>query len=574
VPRSRRSALVLTLNGLPRPRGDTARKRRLALASETDEQLGERLHKMTRSLRALDDEILGALAAAIDLPLGELVASPFALRMIALGARLGVRTVRHETRAMLPSRGVWERGVLVTGKYDAFRQDDPLVAHHPEHVAKWAPHEHLHRAVGFFDRPGATRFERYVGARLNEILPVSTWYGLEHALRLENDGARFDPVADGLAPSAALERARWRSEPADVLRVRCARAAPRLRWTIRHVARELEAVDAELAEGRVLRVVHEDEPHLDASSDAMAYAIAHEERLANEPVARVLAAYGGRSRFTQLAALRRSVEATLDVLLFDPIELDLRAIVRAQEHRRAWDVASRLAHAAPQHFSRITRTVAARGRIERLSPAIAKLPIGARVLQTGDVGRGAGDVGQLDRGLASAAPRTRAHVRRGLVARFARSPELLDRGTLPARLAHLLENDGAPTWLVDLAHLEGLVLAATRSDPRIEALLERGPLPARLDAAITTSAAFRLAEFSTDVLALHAGGAPENVVTRVLIGRVDGAVSLVSIDAATARAWSALSGRASRFSQWAAHVRDARGTLDALAAHGAVGWAR
>ncbi len=154
MPRARPASFRLRLAALTRPRGSTPRDRRRALAAESDEELGARLYRMVRHLRAIEDELLVRLADAIDLPVGELSASPFGLRMIAMGARLGVRTVRHETRAR--GRGAaWEAGVLVTHKYDAFRQDDPLVTYHPEHVAKWAPHEHLHRAVGFFDRPGA-----------------------------------------------------------------------------------------------------------------------------------------------------------------------------------------------------------------------------------------------------------------------------------------------------------------------------------------------------------------------------------------------------------------------------------
>ncbi len=558
------------LSGLPRPRGASARARRRALADESDEALGARLYRMVRSLQGLDDRALASLAAAIDLPLGELVASPFGLRMIALGARLGVRSVRHETRAVLSRAGAWDGGVLVTGKYDTFHQDDPLVAHHPEHVAKWAPHEHLHRAVGFFDRPGALRFERYVGARLNEILPVSTWYGLEQALRLESDGARYDALLDGRSPSAALDRARWRSEPRDVLRERCARAASRLRWSLLHTERELEAVDRELAGGCVVRVVHEDEPHLDASSDAMAYALAHEARLASEPVALVLASYAGCARHTRLAALAASVESTLDALLFAPLALDLSAILRAQEKRRAWDLASRLAHARPSSFARIAPLVRARADVDTLSRAIGALPGGVRVLATGDSDHG--DASQLDRGLKHAAPRTRAQLRPALARSFAASPELLDRGSLPARLARFLSRGAAPLWLVELARLEAMILEARRSDPAVESLLERGPLPTRGDAFITTSAAFRPGSFDTDALAAHAGGQPSVGATFVLVGKVDGAVSLVAIDASTASAWEALSARTARLSEWARLLPGARSILGALASAGAIGW--
>ena len=51
------------------------------------------------------------------------------------------------------------------------------------HRRKWRPHELLHGAVGFFWREDASRFETYVGARLNELLPVVHWYGLDEIFR-------------------------------------------------------------------------------------------------------------------------------------------------------------------------------------------------------------------------------------------------------------------------------------------------------------------------------------------------------------------------------------------------------
>ena len=252
--------------------------------------------------------------------------------------------------------------------------------------------------------------------------------------------------------------------------------------------------------------------------------------------------------------------------------IDLRAIRKAQEVRRAWDLASRVAHAAPQHFSAIERHVRARSDVGALSRVIVKLPGGAQILRTGDAEHV--DIAQLDRGLLQAAPRARAHLGRALVARFATSRELEGRGSLPARFAVFLEKAGAPDWLVELAVLESWIIAARRSDPSVESLLARGPLPRRGDPFITASNAFTLVQFATDVLSVHAGREPRTRRTLLLVGKVDGAVSLVSLDVETANAWARLHRRTARLSEWAREVPRARDVLGALAAHGAVGWTR
>ena len=101
-----------------------------------------------------------------------------------------------------------------------------------------------------------------------------------------------------------------------------------------------------------------------------------------------------------------------------------------------------------------------------------------------------------------------------------------------------------------------------------------GPLPVRRDPVITASSAFRLARFTTDVLALHAGAEPRDRSNAVLVGRVDGAVALVAIDDATASAWEAIAPRPARLSVWIRHTPRVRAALDVFVVYGVIGWTR
>jgi hypothetical protein len=140
-----------------------------------------------------------------------------------------------------PDHGVWDRGALRSGKYQGFLADEPFAIYDPSHVSKWGPHELLHRAAAFFFRAGATRWEHYLGARLNELVPVVAWYGAEQAMRLD-EGA-FDRAAAGRAPSAGRDDARWLSEDESALMGRARRAAPIFREGLAHFERELAAID-------------------------------------------------------------------------------------------------------------------------------------------------------------------------------------------------------------------------------------------------------------------------------------------------------------------------------------------
>ena len=213
---------ILTLPAMPRPSGSTPAARRRALARATDDEIGEHLVELAKGLRALDAAVYDPIAAAAGLPLAEVIASPFAVRMVAMALQRGATTVHAELRRVItwpkafagehgtrdPEHGVWDRGVLQLGKYQQFLQDEPFAIHHPDHVSKWGPHELMHRACGFFYRPGCTRWELYLGARLNELLPVVTFYGHEQVMRL--DEGEFDRREEPRRPHRRRALARGR----------------------------------------------------------------------------------------------------------------------------------------------------------------------------------------------------------------------------------------------------------------------------------------------------------------------------------------------------------------------------
>lgn len=412
-----------------------------------------------RGQRAVWFEELAALAR---LPLGEVTASPFGLRMIALGVARGATSVHHELRTVLtphvslrdpdapddPLHGQWAFGALRTGKYQQFTQDEPFCTYQPAYGAKWAPHEMLHRAVSFVGS-ALTPFERYLEARLTELLPTATWYGLEHALRLEHRGP-FDRVAEGQSLRAPRELARWLDEPKSALERRAREAVPLVRFTLEHVARELAVLDRERAT-RVLEAspimastLPASPVRLDGSSDAIAYVRGHRQRL-DAPATRAAHARAVRDgdALPSLDALRDHVEDTLDALLFDEVTVDRARTESAIARRHVLDLELRAALVAPSltgssPSSRALTMELPRGELER-------------VRQTGLV---VGDVAQLARGVSELHPGTAEYLDDDVIPAFAESTALFDRAPLGDRLARFLDEGGVPRPLLDLLAIE------------------------------------------------------------------------------------------------------------------------
>lgn len=548
----------------------SARGRWRALVGASDRVLGDLLADEAIALRARRAE-LSMWARLAGLPEGEVVASPFGARMIALGLEVGATTVHHELRPLLrwhpsllpddsvvdPVHGRWHRGALRTGKYQEFCQEEPFCAYHPEHSAKWAPHEWLHRAAGFFHRANASGLERYVGARLNELLPVATWYGLEEALRLDHEGP-FDRAREGREPGAERDRARWLDEPERTLRARARAAAPLVRWTLARAASELEAIDHELATGKLRPSVDaglESFPNvrLDASSDALAYVHAHGRRLEAPLVASVLEALAG-TLTRDVRVLRARLERVLDRLLFAPLRLSPRAIERRILANVPLDLVLRAATQGPSVEASVRAALPEARRARRmltagagptaLEPLRARLAealsphIGARrtedVLTLGMLWPSRSvATGALRQGMGRVLPMTSAHLgrRRSRLADALaeRAASLGSRRPLGLRVAALLGDEGATLRdraLADLARLEHAIATAGGVEPRA-AWPERHGAAARVR--LVRDARFTFHHFGTDVLAAHRGEALRLGETVVAVGLLDDGVVLVAL---------------------------------------------
>lgn len=593
---------TLELPGMPAPSGATPAARRHALIVQSDALLIDRLVAMASALRAGGPERFAPLARAAGLPLGEVVASPFAARMVALAVSRGATTVHGELRRVIDwpralrggrgtadaLHGVWDRGVLRLGKYQQFLEDEPFAAYHPDHVAKWGPHELMHRACGFFLRPGCTPWELYLGARLNELLPVVTWYGAEQVMRLD-EGA-FDRAAAGASPSAEVGRARWLHDPTRPLRARARESVSIFREGLLHLDRELRAIDEEISTGRTIRVAHE---FLDASSDALAYVAGHGARLARtgESIAALVPC--ALDRFEDVRAYRTFVEERFDALLFAPITLELEGGViggearRLREARTVWDFVQRglqlgsraAARIAPEAGADVARAVRGEGApIDvRAWRARVEAEVGPDAIATGDRELGALALSQLADGLASCAPRTLEEKGDRVVRALATSDELLDRAPLATRLARVLAGKRDAKHAA-LARLEASIASAQRSDDRVEHLgAPASALPDALDdALLVASTAFHVARFDRDALALHAGQRAAGGPHAYLIGAYAGEVSIVPVGDAIVTAFEVLRLRplgAGEFSELLPAELDARAWIAALIDAGAIAWA-
>ena len=92
---------MIDVPALAAPGGATPAARRKALAALPDEALAERLLPFVEALREGGAARWEPLATLAGLPLGEVVASPFGLRAIALGVRRGATSVQRELRRVL-----------------------------------------------------------------------------------------------------------------------------------------------------------------------------------------------------------------------------------------------------------------------------------------------------------------------------------------------------------------------------------------------------------------------------------------------------------------------------------------
>jgi hypothetical protein len=230
-------------------------------------------------------EVLDGVGA----PVLDMVVTPMSARAAVLGMREGKAFYHHELRrriAMPPELepGIqvwdggtvpaWHEGILEEPKYFSFFQDAPLASYNPNHRRKWRAHELLHGAVGFFWRPDLTRFEGYLSARLNELLPVVHWYGFDEMFRPRCEEHVAEVLyRDGCQACEAAARPFWEYEQWDTQRESAAAFA---RTANEHFRREVEMWRAEVETGEM----HESpRGRLNASSDAVGYLESHWNRM-------------------------------------------------------------------------------------------------------------------------------------------------------------------------------------------------------------------------------------------------------------------------------------------------------
>lgn len=563
--------VAFELPALSTPPGLDAGGRRAWVRGASDAELVDAIDAMVVALASVEP------VAVAGLPAGEVFASPWGLRAIALSTGAGAWAAHHEVRHLIEwpdafgddeavhddAHGAWSRGVLEIGKYRSFLQDEPLTVYNPNHMAKWAPHELLHRAGAYFWREGASAWDLYLTARLNELVPVVTWYGVDQILR--RDGGRFDRAAWAARPAAPLADATWRT--ATDRRARVERDASLLRRTVEHFDRELAAIDREIA---TWQQVATPQDGLDASSDAIAYVVGHATRLRDRATVRFMdrALVEGVHYDATVEAYRARVVRLFDEVVFGAIHVDAEvARTRATGrwlhdvlHRAAssgWDVFKRLVPVLDD--ARSALAAAADGTqsvdIDAWSDAIAgRLRDGAadRVLA---VGSGeAVDRAQLVEGLESVVPRTTLAL--GLddpgsdaLTRFAVWPGHRARTRLVERLAAWLRVDGADPAHLELLRLEQTIAAADRrADDRVERLcVPADALPEAFEGVVVRNTAFAVHSFDVDVLALHADptAALDDVATPtdLLVGCYRDGVSILPAPAAVRELWDALAER-------------------------------
>jgi hypothetical protein len=265
----------------------------------------------------------GPLTTPDAAPQREYRRTPAAARVAALAARDGLFCFHFEHRIepALPEDWVppgdpslaeppeWSNGVLPERKYQSFRHDLALGSFHPHHRAKWSTHELCHGLVGFAWHPTATAFFHATAGRLAELLPVALWYFFDEAFLTrcplhQGDGALYRAHCPDCEAAA-------RPLPDDP------DAREHLRGGLRFLDRELAAIARSRREGRPLPHRH---ATLDLSADGVAYALAHERRLASPAFARFAEQFtlpqGGRSE--TLDALEARVLAVADALIGGP----------------------------------------------------------------------------------------------------------------------------------------------------------------------------------------------------------------------------------------------------------------
>ena len=269
------------------------------------------------------------LADQMGAPVTDLVVTPLTARATLMAADHGRAFYHHELRRRLPmppnlepeisvweagTVPVWSDGVLAEPKYFSFFQDAPFPAFNPNHRRKWRAHELLHGASRWFWRPDMTRFEFYVSARLNELLPVIHWYHLDEVFR-PRCPRHSDRVLhrEHCLECQRAARPYWEVDAhRDAERVEAAERLVARGWE--HFEEEWQAIGLEIESGRRQ---HTPRARLDASSDAVGYMRAHWNRVTAWSFGHWVETFliDGVDYYSTLGGLRENVGRSLQQLV-------------------------------------------------------------------------------------------------------------------------------------------------------------------------------------------------------------------------------------------------------------------
>lgn len=562
---------MLTLPGLPfASRHD--------LQQLSDAALCDALVQWMLALRTVAATDGAAVARMAGLPEAEVVASPAAFRAVVLALRSGASTAHHEARAPIAweaaqqggeevenqLNGVWDAGVLHIGKYQSFKQDEPFATYNPNHVAKWAPHELLHRACGFFWADGMSRFELYLTSRANETLPVALWYGWDECCRLRSDG--FERANPAASREASLGDAVWLSCSEAELRDRVAATVHHFRWGLAHADAEFRLVREELAQRRTIEAAH---PFLAPSSDARAYVVGHFARLTERSHSVLFGQLlvPGRDYFDEPAGYLDFLETVGDRLLCGPLELDPQGWAEQFQRRRVWDLASRAASLGWGRFRGLLPNF--RTAFERRDPDLASLEaaleaVEPRLTAAGLPEQGYGET--LLEGLESLSPPTAAWCRGEGVASLDhawREGRFASRRPLVVRVEQWLREAAAPDAVRERFALESVIATLTRRDDDVEHLCDT--VAASPQSRVVGSSAFRqldlpwtllLARAADDGAEIELPTMPPEAYGGLLVGSVRGEVAILPAPKVVSELWQASL-------QETVHAADAAARLDA-----------
>lgn len=530
------------------------------------------------------------LAQQLAAPTLDLTITALTARATLMAATHGRAFYHHELRrrvamppALEPEISVWEAGtvpvwsdgVLAEPKYFSFFQDAPFPAYNPNHRRKWRAHELLHGASRFFWCPRMTRFEFYVSARLNELLPVVHWYHLDEIFRPRCEEHHDTVLHRAYCPrchDAAVHY--WESSaPEEPGRVEAAEQLVDDAWG--HFEEEWRAIGTEIATGRQTPTPR---PRLDASSDAVGYMRAHWNRVTAWSFGRWMELFmvEGVDYFSTLPRLRDNVGRSLHRLVSGTLEVDLEhyqarrtrsqlqdlgyRVLLALEWldpdsegaRRAEEVlmpqleeSARLAtellddpsksEAGLQQFA---QTCQAFSRVAPRFPddvADGFLGFGYRFIDRHVFADAA--LGQVFHGLEDGLPETTQQLTEPIetIRGFVASDEFDEHGRLSGRFASWLEMQGEhPRRLKEVARFEAFANAEPRTDEeakRFAALPERAGAMRERPGRLRPHATLRRGTFSADVLAELTGAdfAPAGDIA-IAASLIDGDLRLVIED--------------------------------------------